>query len=126
MRLAAAEEAADPRTSLTCLADAVEKCANNCLNAISVLAFTHEGFPFATQLFLSAALFIGYTRLTLVNRRVRGRITLKDVFDLHLYLFFAVERNWNCQVVPAVASVKQTIVIVFKLSRKEHDEAALD
>jgi hypothetical protein len=70
VRLAAAEEAADPCGFLVGLAQTVEVRADDPLHAVGVLAFAHERREFAAQLFERlCVLAVDDPRLPLVDQR---------------------------------------------------------
>ena len=84
VRLAAAEEAADPRGLLVGLAQAVEVRADDPLHAVGVLSFADERGEFAVQLFERLLVTaVDDPRLTLVDQGKGAGIALQNVLDLH-------------------------------------------
>ena len=84
MRLAAAEEAADPCGFLVGLAQTVEVRADDPLHAVGVLALAHERREFAAQLFeCLCVMTVDDPRLPLVDQGEGIRISLQNVLDLH-------------------------------------------
>ena len=84
VRLAAAEEAADPGAALAGPAQIVEERADDPLDAVRILALADEGRELAAQLpHHLRVLAVGDPGLALVDEGVRRRIALEDVLDLH-------------------------------------------
>ena len=84
VRLAAAEEAADPSAPLAGPAQIVEERADDPLDAVRILTLTDEGREFAAQLLrYLLVLPVGDARLALVDEGMRRGIPLEDILDLH-------------------------------------------
>ena len=84
VRLAAAEEPADPHRLLVGLSKAVQKRANDLLDAVGVLTLANESGKFASQfLERSLVLDVDDARLPLVHQWVGRRVALQDLVDLH-------------------------------------------
>ena len=84
MRLAAAEEAADPSAPLAGPVHIVEERPDDPLDAVRVLALADEGRKLAAQLLHHLRVLpVGDARLALVDERVRCGVALEDILDLH-------------------------------------------
>lgn len=87
VRLAAAEEPADPRGLLACLGEVGQERRQEALDAVGVLALAHERRQLAAQLLEDLLVrLVGDAGLPLVHQGVGRGISLKDVFDLHIAL----------------------------------------
>ena len=84
MRLAAAEEPADPRRLLAGLGDVPQIRGEDPLKAVRVLPLADERRQLAAQLFEDLVVrLVGDARLPLIHQGMRGGISLKDVLDFH-------------------------------------------
>src|SRR5262249_40437165 len=87
VRLAAAEEAADPRGLLARRREVREERLEDLDDAFGVLALAHERGELAAQLVEDLLVrLVGDARLALVDQRVGGGVSLKNVFDFHAAL----------------------------------------
>ena len=121
MRLAVAEEIADPGTALA--GPARRGTSGGSVVRISPLA--HEGREFAAQLpYRLLVLAIGNPGMPHIDEGVRRRIALEDILDLRPCS--SGRRDQYGKIVPAIACVQNAVVVSFVLTRKENDKASAD